>query len=362
MPITPVPSVAATVDIAPVVSPIPQQATPIQQAATVPDLIAILFCVWACGAALVLLYMLLTNVRFYISVKQFRKRIDWDFCLPVYRMDGLVSPCLCGYFHPAVLVNEAALRNDATLAFVLQHELCHFRTGDQWWALVRNLCCTLHWFNPIVWWAAFKSRADCELACDAGVMKEFTQTECERYGIALLSIIPVDKPVSNLIFTTTSMTGGKRELKSRMRNIGKRPKTVWLAAAAAMMCLVTDERNYQFVNTNLTSYEGVLTVREATRFHPMYNIASWASHAAWFNEEPPKLMTGEETTGFERINKDIDLALPDIWRSNISYFYPLQAPASAVYQIQSLDATAILNAYCLTMARQRVLPPVWNTV
>ena len=200
-----------------------------------PDLMTVLFWVWVGGMALVLAYMLAVNIRFHFAVRKKRRRVECDFGLPVYCVAGLGSPCLYGYFSPAVLVNDAALRNDATLSLVLRHELCHHNAGDPWWALLRNAACIVHWFNPLVWWAALRSRSDCELACDARVMKGFRQSERERYGMALLAIIRTQRGENDLMNTATTMTGSKRELYERIEAIGKKGKRLRSAAAFVML-------------------------------------------------------------------------------------------------------------------------------
>ncbi len=68
---------------------------------------------------------------------------------------------------------------------MLAHELCHLKTGDPWWALLRNLCCTLHWLNPLVWLAAFLSREDAEQACDSRVTAHLPALDRLAYAGAL---------------------------------------------------------------------------------------------------------------------------------------------------------------------------------
>lgn len=200
---SPQPASPAVIDTAPAAQAAPQM--PAVSAA--PDIAQILFWVWLCGMALIAAYMIYVNIRFYSGIRKQREAIDGACALPVYLVKGLHSPCLCGYFRPAILVNDAALQSDDTLRLVLLHESCHYKARDQWWALIRNVCCAVHWFNPLVWWAAFVSRADAELACDARVMQGFSQEERERYGMALLSILRTDGKQPKRIRTTGSMTG-----------------------------------------------------------------------------------------------------------------------------------------------------------
>jgi beta-lactamase regulating signal transducer with metallopeptidase domain len=56
-------------------------------------------------------------------------------------------------------------------ALVLAHEQAHLHHHDNVWNLLAALLCALHWFNPMVWWAARAWRQDAELVCDAAVLQ-----------------------------------------------------------------------------------------------------------------------------------------------------------------------------------------------
>ncbi|MCI5914050.1 MAG: hypothetical protein MRZ67_02530 [Christensenella sp.] len=156
---------------------------------SLPEFTGILFWIWLGGTAAVFSYMVFVNLRFYGGVHHARTRVDCTCSLPVYLVGGLPSPCLSGLIRPAILINDTALQKPGVLAHVLRHEFAHYAAGDQWWALLRNLCCAVHWFNPLVWVAAFRSRNDCELACDARALRGFSQREREAYGMALLAVL-----------------------------------------------------------------------------------------------------------------------------------------------------------------------------
>ena len=67
---------------------------------TVPRILSIL---WGTGAAVMLLFLIGSNLRFAARLRRSRRPLDIPQCpLPVYRMEGLSSPCLSGLFHPAI--------------------------------------------------------------------------------------------------------------------------------------------------------------------------------------------------------------------------------------------------------------------
>jgi beta-lactamase regulating signal transducer with metallopeptidase domain len=76
-------------------------------------------------------------------------------------------PMAWGVFRPRVLLPTEAVDWDETrLRAVLLHEMAHIKRGDavvQWLA---QLSCAFHWFNPLVWFAAWRLRVESERACD----------------------------------------------------------------------------------------------------------------------------------------------------------------------------------------------------
>jgi TonB family protein len=78
-----------------------------------------------------------------------------------------------GIRRPSIIVPVSALDwpADRTSA-VLRHELAHIRRGD--WALqiAGEAVRAIYWFNPLVWLACARLRAECEIACDDAVIAE----------------------------------------------------------------------------------------------------------------------------------------------------------------------------------------------
>ncbi len=189
--------------------------------------------VWLGGAALMAGWFLLVNLSLRQKLRG-AKRLDGVDCpLPVYVSGALPSPCLCGAVRPRIYVTPAALESPERLRHVLAHELAHHRHRDHWWALVRCACLCLYWFDPLVWWAAALSRQDCELACDEGAIRALGEAERIPYGRTLVAMIAAGP--NPLLQTATTMTGGKRRVRERVRLIARRPKTVVAVALAAAL-------------------------------------------------------------------------------------------------------------------------------
>ena len=83
-------------------------------------------------------------------------------------------PMTCGIFRPAVLMPAGASEwSPERLRIVLLHELAHIRRGDLATHLLARLALSLHWWNPLAWyaWRAFvkeRERATDDLVLAAG--------------------------------------------------------------------------------------------------------------------------------------------------------------------------------------------------
>ena len=192
--------------------------------------------VWLGGAVLMAAWFLLVNLRLRRKLAPAQLiAVEESRGLPVFVSGALPSPCLCGVLRPAVYVTPHAAGDPDRLRHVLAHEAAHHRHRDHWWALVRCLCLCLYWFDPLVWWAAALSRQDCELACDAGAIRRLGEEERIPYGRTLVDMIAAGR--CSLLQTATTMTGGKRRVRERVRLIARKPKTVIAVALALILVL-----------------------------------------------------------------------------------------------------------------------------
>ncbi len=100
------------------------------------------------------------------------------------------SPAVTGLLHPTLLL-PAQFDHDFTPAearLVLKHELMHLKRGDLPLNALMCVLMALHWFNPLLWLAFFKIRADREAACDAQVLHDAPNDRRIAYGHALLKV------------------------------------------------------------------------------------------------------------------------------------------------------------------------------
>jgi beta-lactamase regulating signal transducer with metallopeptidase domain len=207
-------------------------------AASLPESLSakeILTLVWLGGAALAAAAMLAENLRFSRRLRRTRKKLAVDCPVPVYLAEGLPSACLAGLVHPAIYLTPESCRTEESLRHILAHELAHRRHGDLFWALVRDLCLCLYWFDPLVYLAALLSRRDCELCCDEAAIGALGEDERLAYGRTLLSLACPRPRLGELALGATTMSGGKRGLRERISLIAKKPRMLAVTLAAVLL-------------------------------------------------------------------------------------------------------------------------------
>ena len=105
--------------------------------------------------------------------------------VPVYYVDRLPAGCVVGTLHPFIGLPLHTPREH--LSLILAQQLCHLRAHDALWGVVRCLCCAIHWFNPLVWMAAWLSWRDSEMACDDRVTARLHDMDRLAYANVIVS-------------------------------------------------------------------------------------------------------------------------------------------------------------------------------
>ncbi len=193
----------------------------------------ILNIIWYTGMGLAALYFIAANLRFYLKLRARRERLDVEAPCPVYSAEGLSSSCL---FLNSIYISKDNTEDEEKLRYVLAHELAHRRHGDGIFALLRTAALILHWYNPLVWIAAFTSRRDSELFADAAAIKSLGEEHREDYGRTLIELSSRPSIYAPIACAATMMTGGKRELKSRITHIA-RDRRMSFAVAAIVLAI-----------------------------------------------------------------------------------------------------------------------------
>ncbi|MEZ5292023.1 MAG: HEAT repeat domain-containing protein [Vicinamibacterales bacterium] len=82
------------------------------------------------------------------------------------------TPMTFGILHPVVLLPaDADDWPEDRRRIVMLHELAHVHRLDSLTQCLTQLACAVYWFNPLVWMAARRLRAEAERACDDWVLR-----------------------------------------------------------------------------------------------------------------------------------------------------------------------------------------------
>ncbi len=158
--------------------------------------------------------------------------------VPIYRIKDLGSPCLVGFFRPAIYIGVDIDTDSDTFRYAIAHEKTHYLHRDHMWAFVRAVLVTVYWFHPFVWIAAAASAKDGEIACDYGTVRRIGERERYAYSEMLLTFSGVKKE-KRVYSYGTMLRPGRSELKERIVRLTKaNDNRVWAGILATVVMLV----------------------------------------------------------------------------------------------------------------------------
>jgi beta-lactamase regulating signal transducer with metallopeptidase domain len=159
--------------------------------------------------------------------------------------DAVHAPALFGIIRPAILLPRDLISAgpSAALRLIFLHELAHLQRRDLWAQVAAALIVVLHWFNPVVWVAARRMRAEAEMAADAHALRSTNVTEAHRLGEVLLGFAHRATTGWMVWFATSTLLGiseNKRDLKHRIEalmDIAKGRRTRWIVGLGIFLLL-----------------------------------------------------------------------------------------------------------------------------
>lgn len=161
---------------------------------------------WLAGAIVIGVYLLISDLTLWRIVKRDRPLMNqpileiFEECkaqmgiqslVVVVPSDNVRSPGLFGFVRPRLLLPRQMLytATHEEMRYVFLHELAHLKRHDIYLGWLASLLQILHWFNPLIWFAFYRMRADRELACDALVLTRTGQDKSQEYGSAILGLV-----------------------------------------------------------------------------------------------------------------------------------------------------------------------------
>ena len=162
--------------------------------------------IWLAGCLVLSGYVLLRAFLLWWTVRSERPVTDQSIldlledCKLQMRVRTLVgvvvtdktrSPALFGFVRPRILLPEGLMETLGLdeLHYVFLHELAHLRRRDIYLAWLVCLIQVLHWFNPLLWYAFRRIRADQEMATDALALSTTGSDEPSRYGQTIVTLL-----------------------------------------------------------------------------------------------------------------------------------------------------------------------------
>ena len=184
-------------------------------------------------------------VRYLLSIRQTRKS-SYTVDVPLIkdkrvsaRISNIISsPLMTRVFKPVLLLPEAAL-TDEQLRNVVLHEITHYKRKDmlvKWFSLFVK---SIHFFNPAVYFVCRQLDEECEICCDAAVVKNMSRESELSYVNTILSLL--SESTSKRVPLTTGMAGSKETLKKRfllIKNKKRISKKVILFSITVAVLLV----------------------------------------------------------------------------------------------------------------------------
>jgi len=161
---------------------------------------------WLIGTVLIAAYVLMRSISLWRTVKRERPITDSEILdlledckmqmgvetiIGIIVSDRIKSPALFGFVRPRLLLPQGILETYGLeeLRYVFIHELAHLRQRDIYFGWLMALLQVVHWFNPLMWFAFGRMRADRELACDRLAISTMGPDEPPKYGRTIVSLL-----------------------------------------------------------------------------------------------------------------------------------------------------------------------------
>lgn len=198
---------------------------------------------WLTVAAVMLLWQLACYGRFRRKLEQSKHLFSslpsnkkfGKKTLPVYVSAHVASPMLVGIWNPQIFLPD---KKSMQLAFILEHEITHYRRKDLWVKLLLAIARTIHWFNPLVAVMERQAWKDIELLCDSSVVKNFSREKKKQYGETLLACADLGNK-RHAIFCTSEFSKDADNLKERISGIFSDKRKSIFAAGFGILALLS---------------------------------------------------------------------------------------------------------------------------
>ncbi len=148
-----------------------------------------------------------------ISIRIFKKRLHnvQLYKENIYFADNISTAFVLGILSSKIYIPRSLDENE--LEYIVLHEQKHIKRRDYLIKLVSYIAVSIHWFNPLVWFAYFKSNEDMEMSCDESVIREMGSDIKKDYSNSLLTFATKEQGVA------MPLAFGEVSVKARIKNV-----------------------------------------------------------------------------------------------------------------------------------------------
>jgi hypothetical protein len=121
-----------------------------------------------------------------------------------------------GFINSRIVLPASKIAEDE-FRFILKHELVHYRRKDLYYKFAVLIATAVHWFNPFVYLMARVISEQCELSCDAEIIRDADADTRLKYSEAIIGAVPHKSRLKTIL--STNFYGGKKGMKKRISSI-----------------------------------------------------------------------------------------------------------------------------------------------
>lgn len=237
--------------------------------------------IWISGGLLFLIYHGIKHYRFLKMLRRWSEAADDNRLQELMRRLSenmkirkqialrlcpcIASPMLTGFLQPVILLPSAAIPIDE-LTLILRHEMTHYKRRDLWFRALILLAASLHWFNPFVYLMVKAAEAQCEISCDAEVIKNADIKLRQTYSEALIGTIRHQSKLKTA-FSTNFYTGrntAKNRIYSIMDTRRKKSGLFLLQLILNLILLVSAEYVSESASITVTQHTFTSDITDGT--------------------------------------------------------------------------------------------------
>lgn len=185
------------------------------------DWFLIALIVWVGGAGMLFISKLGSYIQFREDIVSDGQVVGRHGNICILETAAVGGPLAFGLFQKYIAVPTNFFRNYSPREreLVLEHEIAHHEAGDLFANFAGLLILSLHWFNPVAWFAWVAFREDQETACDARILQKSGREVRAVYGRTIA------KSASGHQLGFVSPLNQKDKIKGRLKMLGKVEKS-----------------------------------------------------------------------------------------------------------------------------------------